>query len=160
MGGQRGHEQKTGIHVQTRRDRNWIRRIALGLAVTAIMAPTADAIGASSTGSAVRYVPVCGPIFYGGAPDWVGVDGQYVPVCGPMFYGGAPDSFVANSLPPRVSVGDQGAAATNPLAVVSTEQGIDWRDAGAGAGIGAALGLLAAGAVMALKRRGRPVGVR
>jgi hypothetical protein len=157
MGSQRGHEQKTGIHVQTRRYRNWIRRIALGLAVTAIMAPTADAIGASSTRPAVQYVPVCGPIFYGGAPDSVGVNGQYQPVCGPMFYGGAPDSVGVSGKAAAFLGRDQGIEATDPLTAAPTESGIDWRDAGAGVGIGAALGLLAAGAALALVRRRRGV---
>ena len=133
MASQHGLVQETGMHVQTRTYRKWIRRIALGLAVIAIMAPTADAVGASSTEPAVRYLPVCGPMGYGGAPDSVGVNG----------------------LAAAVSAGDQGAHATNPLTVPSTEQGIDWRDAGAGVGIGAALGLFAAGAALALKRRRR-----
>ena len=72
-----------------------------------------------------------------------------------MFYGGAPRAVAVNGQSAAVLSAVQGADAANPLPVPSTEQGIDWRDAGAGVGIGVVLGLLAAGAALALKRRGR-----
>ena len=158
MASQHGCVRETGMRDQTPTHRRWIRRIVLGLAVTAIIAPTAHAIDSSSTGSAVQYVPVCGPMWYGGALDSVGGNGpatRYRPVCGPMGYGGAPSAVGVNGLSAAVFSAGQGADAPNPLPVPSTERGIDWRDAGAGVGIGVVLGLLAAGAALALKRRRR-----
>ena len=99
MASQHGYVRETGTHDQTPTHRRWIRRVALGLAVAAIMAPAAHAIGASSTGSAVRALPGCGPMFYGGAPDSVAENGPatwYLSGCGPMFYGGAPRAVAVN----------------------------------------------------------------
>jgi hypothetical protein len=97
-----------------------------------------------------------GPMGYGGAPDWVGgnpLEDLVVPVCGPLGYGGVPDSVVVDG--GALVSANRSVHAINPLTVPSNEPGIDWRDAGAGVGIGATLGLLAAGAALALKRRRR-----
>ena len=119
MASQHGYGRETGMHDQTPTHRRWIRRIALGLAVTAIMAPTAPAIGASSTGSAVPYLPGCGPMFYGGAPDSVAGNGpatRYLSGCGPMFYGGAPRAVAVNGQSAAVLSGCSGSGRREPAA--------------------------------------------
>lgn len=150
--------------------RKWVRRLALGLALAAIAAPSAQAIGVGGQppprhddgprpGNLVT-APVELPAIevdsngYLQAKPSVGPTDVPTPqVTIPEGWGNAqfgPANFVTvPSASPSVPLGDP-----SPTAPVATPE-FDWADAGVGIAIGAGLALLLAAGLMLGRRRGR-----
>jgi hypothetical protein len=150
--------------MRSNRRKNWfIRRVALGFAVAAFAVPVAQAgvdqgIGVSS-GEANSYQPFVTD-FPSVTPKVVTSD-YGMPRATPMDYAiSRGDLIEVVRSTPSASPSDKiEFVRTQPRAVATPElvsAGIDWKDAGIGAGLALALVLLGGGATLASRHLGRP----